>query len=75
MELDIDSFNIANKLELGFKMNKLTYIAKNKKEIFPIKRGNILWYGWYEHNKCTENNNEINMEPSIIDIKKSSIFI
>jgi hypothetical protein len=40
--LDIDSLKIIDKLELGFKMNKLMYIAEIKKEIFPIMRGNIL---------------------------------
>jgi len=40
--LDIDSFNNINKLEFEFKMNKLMHIARKKKEIFPMRRGNIL---------------------------------
>tara|TARA_B100000459_G_C8559635_1_gene193387 strand:+ start:684 stop:806 length:123 start_codon:yes stop_codon:yes gene_type:complete len=40
--LDIDSLKIIDKPEFGFKMNKLMYMAENKKEMFPIIRGKNL---------------------------------
>ncbi len=64
-----------NKLEFGLRINKLMEMAKKIKKRFAIIRGSILWYGWYEHNKCIKNNSDSNVEPSTMEVKNSSIFI
>jgi len=40
-------------------VKELIETTSRRNKIFPIRRGSIRWYGWYEHIKWIKNNKEI----------------